>query len=479
PVQFGIKDVEADWSAAKMMKSLDWGAQAPRFDIGKFGNLLNMESEWLTGLGERFKGVGPVFKDGSFDFNTPGFDSPKWNGSGSGLPGYSGGDNLLGDNDPSICSIYPAPGLPEEGVSSVQSGNSQRIGAFSLFKKSDGQAKTLYAAAGITKNPVNTVSGNLLYWVEDIALPGGQLFVQLMRVYNSLAPKNGPFGYGWSFNYGMSVEENSENATLLIGDGGKRLFFKNADGIFSSPVGTYSKLSKEADGSYTLTHIHGTRYLFSSGGKLSNIIDRNDNTIALAYSQECLSSMTDPSGRVVNFECDADKRITKITDFTGRALTYQYDNRGDMIKVTGTDGYNADYVYGSNHELLSYNDHTSRTGFDSGKFEYDEFNRVTTEFDSADNRIAAFSYTFSGDNMTTVITDAEGNITRDIYDEDGIWKSRKNPDGREVQLTFDSSANLLKIDDGISATEMTYDSLNRSKSLKVGAKTLASYDYDG
>ncbi|MDO8629270.1 MAG: DUF6531 domain-containing protein, partial [Phycisphaerales bacterium] len=332
-----------------------------------------------------------------------------------------------------------------------------RNAVFSSFQKQDGQEGGLYAAAGLTKNPVNTASGNLLYWVEDAVLPGPRLFVQLVRIYNSLAPRNGPFGYGWSFNYGMSVKEDAKSANVAWGDGGKRFFPKNADGTFTSPAGTYSKLTKEPDGTYVLSHVHGGGHLFSADGKLSAITDRNGNRLSLAYSQGCLSSITDAAGRVVAFECDGAAHITKLTDFAGRALTYQYDARGDMVKVTGTDAYSADYAYGPAHELLTFSDPASRTGFAGGRFEYDEFNRVTAEFDPAGNRVGAFAYEFAEDNMTATVTDAAGNTTRDSYDADGSWKSRLNPDGRETQLTFDQNANLVKMDDGVAAIELTYD----------------------
>ncbi|MBI4656858.1 MAG: fibronectin type III domain-containing protein, partial [Elusimicrobia bacterium] len=482
PVKFGIKDIHADWNAAKMMKAIDWGLQLPRFDFGAFGNIFNKVGEWARGVGEVFKGIGSVFADGSLDFNFPKINSPQWSGSGINLPSYSGGGDLLAQQDIPVCSIFPTPG-PEDleypSIHTLPSTGFERTDTFSAFRKQDGEQRGLYADAGLTKNPVNTATGNLLYLVEDVVLPGQPLFIQMVRIYNSLAPKDGPFGYGWNFNYNMAVNEKSNGATVLLGDGGERFFARNPDGAFVSPPGTYSKLAKEPDGGYVLTHTYGAKHLFSTEGRLSSIIDRNGNQMFLGYSQKCLSFLTDSAGRSINLECDANNRITKITDFTGRILTYQYDAKGNLAKVTGSDGYNADYTYGSDHELLSYNDHASRTGFTSGRFEYDEFNRVTAEFDSAGSRIAAFSYEFSAEKMIATITDAEGGVTKDSYDTDGVWQSRKNPDGREIKLSFDSSMNLLKMDDGIAATEMTYDSMNRLQNVKAGLKTVISYAYDG
>lgn len=477
--QFGVKDIQTDWNAAKLMKSLDWSVQTPRFDMGKFGNLFNGVSGGITGVPEFFRGIGPNLGDGVL--NPGGFSFPQVPNTNSGNGVQQGTVNdfasLQGDVQ-GICQSIPGVGLPAD-PDSIPGAGATRDAVFSSYVKQDGQQHGLYAAAGLTKNPVNTASGNLLYWVEDALLPGPPLFVQMVRIYNSLAPRDGPLGYGWSFNYGMSVAESDKGAEVAWGDGGRRLFLRNPDGTFSSPTGTYSKLAKEADGSHTLSHVDGSAHIFSADGKLSAITDRNDNRLSLVYLQGCLSSITDAAGRVVSFECDGAGHITRMTDFAGRSVTYQYDENGNLVKAASSDGYSADYSYGPAHELLAYNDPGSRTGFSSGRIEYDDFNRVTAEFDPAGNRIAAFSYEFTGDSMIASVIDADGNVARDTYDADGSWKGRRNPDGREVGLSFDRSANLVRIADSVAATEMTYDALNRLQNVTSAGNPVISYVYDG
>ena len=131
-------------------------------------------------------------------------------------------------------------------------------------------------------DPVNIASGNFIHLHQDLFIPG-RLPLEISRTYNCQDMYEGPFGYGWSFTYNISLIEvmkGSEHHVIIKRKDGRRLQFKdNEDGTFTSPHGWYVTLTRSG-GDYTLTEKNGTKCNFSSGNLVS-IVDRNNNQVTL------------------------------------------------------------------------------------------------------------------------------------------------------------------------------------------------------
>jgi len=56
---------------------------------------------------------------------------------------------------------------------------------------------------------------------------------------------------------------------------------------------------------------------------------------AWSRSSTGCSSITDPTGRQIQFGYDASGRIQTVTDWIGRVWSYGYDARGNLASVTG------------------------------------------------------------------------------------------------------------------------------------------------
>src|SRR5439155_14116812 len=100
-------------------------------------------------------------------------------------------------------------------------------------------------------------------------------------------------------------------------------------------AGVFSTLTKNPDGTFTLTRKDQTRFVFSSAGKLSSIQDKNANAISLTYDGSGnLARVTDTVSRNLTFTYDASNRISQITDPIGRSVSFQYNSTNDLIKAT-------------------------------------------------------------------------------------------------------------------------------------------------
>src|SRR5262249_17245053 len=81
------------------------------------------------------------------------------------------------------------------------------------------------ALAGIFGLPVNAESGNFFHTFTDVSIAGRSYPLAVVRTYNSRnASTNGPFGYGWSYNYGTSLSCSGTTATITQENGGTVTF---------------------------------------------------------------------------------------------------------------------------------------------------------------------------------------------------------------------------------------------------------------
>ncbi len=72
--------------------------------------------------------------------------------------------------------------------------------------------------------PVNIANGNFYYEHRDTYI-SGRMPLEVTRKYNSQDMREGPFGYGWTFNYDFFLMPYShqESGTIAMPDGGNSL----------------------------------------------------------------------------------------------------------------------------------------------------------------------------------------------------------------------------------------------------------------
>jgi len=361
--------------------------------------------------------------------------------------------------------------------------------------------------------PVNVVKGNYTHQYTDLSIPGLGPATTIQRTYNSADPQDGPFGFGWTQTYAMTVTQESATTVLVKNEDGRLDRFTDAGGgNYTPPPGVFNTLEK--NGTFSLTLKDQTVYHFNAAGRLSAIQDKNGNTMTLAYTGSNLTSITDAVGRTTTLTYDGNNRITQITDPAGRTLTYGYDGAGNLASFTDARGKTTTYTYDAQHRLVSITDANGHTFVintydDSGRvsqqqdalgnvttfiygpgrqtrvidplghqtiYVYDSDGRITTEIDAL---AKTESYTFDGNNQRIAVTDKNGHTTRYAYDANGNTTVITDSLGFTTTMTYDARNNLTSKTDALGrTTTYTYDANSNLISATDPLGNVTSFTYD-
>lgn len=247
-----------------------------------------------------------------------------------------------------------------------------------------------------TPDPIILHNGEFVMSVTDLRIPGRGFDWTFSRTYKSRITYDGPLGNNWDFNYNSRIvvitEDNQGSiptnlftpvfsgsfiklGSVIVMDGHGRsdLYGLQPGGTYSTPLGSYTRLTKNNDGSFTLRDRHGNKKLYTKNGFLVNLEDRHGNIMTFTRDATGkLLEVADTLGRKITYSYNTDGRLTEVKDFFNRSLKFGYDGNGDLISatspaVTGTpngndypDGKTTKYIYSSgfqnkklNHNLLS------------------------------------------------------------------------------------------------------------------------------
>ncbi|MBX9787269.1 MAG: hypothetical protein K2Y37_00005, partial [Pirellulales bacterium] len=155
------------------------------------------------------------------------------------------------------------------------------------------------------------------------------------------------FGKGWQF---------SEAPSLTVQDGGKKIalrqgqnaraFYENSIGEYDSGVGGEGLTLSSTSVGIDYTDKFGTKYSYSSAGRLLEYVDRNDNKTVYVYSGSGgtgnLLAILYPNGRRTKFEYEGGyvSRIIEnaLEDGSGGTSTWlDVDANGHLLSITGED----------------------------------------------------------------------------------------------------------------------------------------------
>ncbi|HXS64559.1 MAG TPA: DUF6531 domain-containing protein [Streptosporangiaceae bacterium] len=359
-----------------------------------------------------------------------------------------------------------------------------------------------------TNLPVNCATGVFWHTFSDFSIPGRGVPLSLTRTYSSSdASANGPFGFGWTDSYAVSVAvAASGDVTITQEDGAAVTFTPNGAGGFTPPPQVESSLVSEPGGGFTFTRNDGqVRYGFGASGKLTSESDLNGYVTKFAYNaQKRLATVTDPAGRKLTFTYSGTHVVT-VTDPLGRKWKYGYSTSGNLLKATDPLGHTWSFGYDAKHRLLTM------TGPRGGKLAntYNASGQVTAQVDPAGDKT---KWSYSGHAATlaggaTTMTDPDGHVTKYEYSDLELVAvtadagkadaarttitydpltlgivSETNPDGDTTTSTYDANGNLLTTTDALgNKTTYAYNGLNQvlTKTDPLGLTTSYSYDSKG
>ena len=315
-------------------------------------------------------------------------------------------------------------------------------------------------------------SGEVVQQVVDLAVAGRGLDFVWARTYRSRTGRFDAYGSTWTTSYDVHCSQNSSGGVdVYDGTGRKDTFALQAAGVYTCPQ--FFREGVFTNGSFRLTFADTGYWQFNAfdgsatGGRLSQIVDRNGNTMSLSYDGSGrLVQIVDDLGRTNTVAYNTDGLVSTVTDFSGRSVNYQYyhglagenGGLGDLASVTspavtgtpdGNDfpsGKTTTYTYttgnasaAQNHLLLSI---TNPKGQLAWQFAYDlnpkDFNFLACtgaqEGSTLPERITILPQVASPANSFAVtrcvVNDPVGNVTEYFCDARGRCVLERDYTGR-------------------------------------------------
>lgn len=234
-------------------------------------------------------------------------------------------------------------------------------------------------------------------------------------------------------------------------------------------------------------------------GELDDLQNGETDDIVTTYIYTPLGlidSMTDPLGRVTDYEYDEFSRLIAATYALGTAdeatVHYEYDAAGNRTAEIDENGHRTEYVYDAMNRITR----TIQADPDGGgpltspasEWIYDaQGNLISTkdalghisvnEYDPRDRMVRTAGadpdgdgplpsptvrYTYDPAGNTETVIDALGHVTRYAYDSRNRQVSMTDPDGGVTRYGYDSDDNLALISDPASnVTRYIFDARNR------------------
>lgn len=336
-------------------------------------------------------------------------------------------------------------------------------------------------------DPVLIHNGEFVLNAQDLMIPSRGLPLIVSRVYRNQREFNGPFGYGWFFNFQIRVVKLENNNIVLIdgGRGRKDEFIYNSGGggSYTAPAGIYDSLQQNPDGTYTWISKHGMKMNFNIDGYLSTMADRNGNALTFTYGTQPLPviakslyfpspingvvlfhfpllSIKDATGRSINFSYNPNGRLSKIVDFSGREIIYTYDTRHDLVSVKDAMGFETKYSYDSKHNLQTITDPKGQVYLSNV---YDDKDRIFTQKEGD----GVYKFNYDPATKQTTLTDRKGFVTKTTFNADELpIKVEKFTKGMRAT---DPSAFI---------TEYIYNGQHEIQQITLPKKNSIAYSYD-
>ena len=321
------------------------------------------------------------------------------------------------------------------------------------------------------------------------------IFNVITLIYDSRRKSEGTLGKGWAHSYDTKIEIDIDKSLELTEYGSAVNFRLSGNTYIAEPrSGIQAEIIINPDNTYTLTKKDGTVYQFDASGRLLSITDRNSNQTTLTYTGNLLTSVTDPYGRVTLFTYDASNRIIQITDPANRNTTLGYNADGLLSTVTNPDGSKWTYTYDASGNMVSKTDPagatTSNTYDSSGrmiKATDSEGNTKTLSYDQTNKKTTVTNWnagiwTYKYDNyldVSTEITDPDGNIKQKVYDSSKNLISETDESGNTTTYTYDENGNMLtSTDPANNVTAYMYNSFGQTTSVTTPDGNTTTYSYD-
>jgi len=214
--------------------------------------------------------------------------------------------------------------------------------------------------------------------------------------------------------------------------------------------------------------------------------ETDDITTAYTYTPEGLiDTITDPLGRVSDYDYDTNGRLQFVTYAVGTAeqatREYEYDAAGNTTAEIDELGHRTVYVYDELNRLERMTEADpdgpgGPLGSPVTLYDYDARGNLKKITDPQNNTT---EYAYDELNRISIVTDADLNTTQYIYDEHGNLASTVDRLGRQTFSEYDERNRLIRTTDPEGGVEQyVYDLDNNLTQMIDKNGNTTQYEYD-
>lgn len=349
---------------------------------------------------------------------------------------------------------------------------------------------------------VNSFSGNLYHQRADMKMPAQGMPMEIVFSFNNTRRiKNWGMGPGWTFTFNMAYTPDSSGSIYIEKADGRRDYYQKVGNSYTAPPGVFEELSQYQPGKYRLKTKDNTLYLFDNAThkKLTQVTDRNNNSITLTYTDTLPVTITDGAGRSFSLQWQ-NGRLTSIRNNCAspvRQVKFVYDTAFNPVTVINPAGDSVKYYYDRNNRIVAYTDANGNnmsivynvngavekiiSCATTQLFTYSPSLRKTfvTELVKGQRQITTYQYDSTGR-----VIHKEGNCCGynmayqyDVYNN--ITK-QTNGNNQATQYVYDGRGNVLKETDALgNNTQYTWHPVwNKITSVTDRRGNTTTYDYD-
>ncbi len=223
-------------------------------------------------------------------------------------------------------------------------------------------------------------------------------------------------------------------------------------------------------------------YTYDTHGRLTTITQGEGESAritALTYNTKgYMDTMTDPLGRTIHFAYDTAGRVTQQTMPDGRVVDYTYDANGNLTNLTPPGRPAHSFTYSPVDLRASYSPPSLGAGTWQTQYLYNA-DRQITRVTRPDGKIIELGYD-SGGRLNTLTT-PRGVTTYSYESTTGNLAGIAAPGGSTLAFSYDGSLLTREAWPGpISGTvDRAYDNDFRVISTNLNGSNTISYQYDG
>ena len=375
--------------------------------------------------------------------------------------------------------------------------------------------------------PVNLITGSVLYEGMDFELPG-PIPIRWERNWYSDSGYEGMLGHGTHLSYDLSLHIFYEDSAIgiILPDGRSTAFplIVARDEKFYLRSEKLTLTCKGKDQYELLDHKSGLTYLFERMHghvfKQTSISNSAALAVKFYYNREhSLEKIVDTAGREILIALDAHNRVVSVTaqhkGLQRTFIEYTYNEAGDLSAITDANGKTTSIRY-QNHLMVEKTDRNGQTfywkydgsstgarcihtygdgGILEGRIEYNKGHNIVTN-SLGEQKI----YYYNEDQLCIQETDAlgnsvfhqytdfmepyrdideEGNITGYIYDARGNMTAMQTPDGSVTSYLYDEAGKLQMVTDAEGSSTVYVYKDGALKSVIGADRAVTSYTYNG